>query len=380
MKARTSNRLWLACAVLLGVLVLNGPATPQETRERGLETVQGNALSLAFSQDGSRLVTGGMDRTIRLWDAKGSLLATLPRQKWIIRGVAFSPNGQMVASIDDGKQICLWDVATQKLLTTLHETNDSFLSIAFSSDGKLLASGSANTHGISRHTEKLEWSGEVKLWNVQTGELKRTLNVHSGEVMGVSFAPDGQLVASAGPAVHLWNAQSGQLVKVFKPERGTVYALAFAPDGKTLVGAGAYGWTDPATGKISPRGHIKVWDIETGALVRTIEEHTGGFRCVAISPDGRIIASGSRGPARPFPGGRTKAISELRLWDLPTGKLRSTVEGGEQDGSEIRSLAFSPTPKILAVADEQTVSLLDPDAPELKQVLLKTELRPFSQN
>jgi WD40 repeat protein len=153
--------------------------------------------------------------------------------------------------------------------------------------------------------------------------------------------------------------------------------MAFTPDGKVLVGAGNYGVKDPVSGRIRPRGQISIWDMNTGRLLRTMTGHTSGIRCVAITDDGKMIASGSSGPVKPYRGG-TKVVTELRMWDLQTGRLLSTFAGGLDDGYDILSLDFVPNAKTLAVADDKAVFLFDPQAPQQKRVLLETVLRLFS--
>lgn len=346
-----------------------------QTEAIDLETVQGHVLSLEFSPNGKYLVAGGMDRTIRLWDvSKGSLLATLPRQKTIIRGVAFAPDGQVVASIADGGTISLWDIFAGRLMKSFQETDVGLLRIAFSPNGNLLASAVTDARESAD-----KWTGHVKLWNITNGQLERTLKVDDGQVSAVAFTPDGEMIAGGGRVVHLWNVKTGKLQKLLKPnQKSLFYAIAFTPDGKVLVAAGNYGVKDPVTGRNRPRGQISIWNTNTGRLLRTITGHTNGIRCVAITDDGKMIASGSSGGwIRTDSPGR-KLVTELRMWDLQTGRLLSTFEGGQDDGFDILSLDFVPNAKTLAVADDKAVFLFDPEAPQQKRVLLKTVLRPFS--
>jgi nitrous oxidase accessory protein NosD len=186
---------------------------------------------------------------------------------WVY-SVAFSPDGKLLASGSRDWTIKLWDVASGSLVRTLSGHTGAVNSVAFSPDGKLLASGSR------------DWT--IKLWDVASGSLVRTLTGHSESVTSVAFSPDGRLLASGSGdrTIKLWEVASGREVRTLSGHTDWVYSVAFSPDGRLL----ASGSNDDT---------IKLWEVATGSEVRTLTGHTDWVYSVAFSPDGKLLASGS---------------------------------------------------------------------------------------
>jgi serine/threonine protein kinase len=203
--------------------------------------------AVAFSNDGDILASGG-DETIRLWYVNPGherpslrLLERLERNplkghREEVTSVAFSSNGQTLASGSADKTIKLWNVNTGEDLQTLKGHMKGVTSVAFSSDGQTLASGSQDK--------------TVKLWNVKTGQLRATLQGHTGGVTSVAFSSDGQTLASGShdKTVTLWNVKTGQLRATLQGHREGVNSVAFSSNGQTLASGG--------------KGGILLWDIE----------------------------------------------------------------------------------------------------------------------
>jgi WD40 repeat protein len=158
-----------------------------------------------------------------------------------VQSVAFSPNGQLIASGSYDNTIRLWNPATGFLYRLLEGHLGLVSSITFSLDGQLLASGSYDT--------------TVRVWDPKTGALKYTLEGHSGWVQSVAFSPDGQLIASGSydNTIRLWNPATGFLYRLLEGHLGLVSSITFSLDSQ-LLASGSYDMT------------VRVWNLKTGAV------------------------------------------------------------------------------------------------------------------
>jgi WD40 repeat protein/serine/threonine protein kinase len=283
----------------------------------------GGANDVAFSPDGKHLASAGLrDLTVKVWDAQtGQELLSLKGHTDEVQGVVFSPDGRRLASTSSDKTVKVWDTQTGQVLFSLWKGN--VCNVAFSPDGKRLASGFGDVLGA------------VKVWDAQTGKELLSLKGHSGGVSAVAFSPDGKRLASAGwwdNTVKVWEAQKDQ-------EKLTLQAagdggVAFSPDGRRL-----------ATG--SDDNTVKVWDVATGQKTLTLEGHTAPVFSVAFSPDGKRLASGGGGHRHPGGGWgqREKDRAEVKVWDVQTGRELLTLQ---VSAGLTGSVAFSPDGKRLA--------------------------------
>ena len=304
----------LASAGLDGAVRLWDPATGAELA--ALTGHTGAVATVAFSPDGRRLASAGLDGAVRLWDpATGAELAALTGHTGAVATVAFSPDGRRLASAGDDGAVRLWDPATGAELAALTGHADRVDAVAFSPDGRRLASA-----GRDR---------TVRLWDPATGAAQATLtghagpSGHAGPVAAVAFSPDGRRLASASwdRTVRLWDPATGAELAALTGHTGAVAAVAFSPDGRRLASAGA-------------DGAVRLWDPATGAAQATLTGHDGPVAAVAFSPDGRRLASAG-------------LDGTVRLWDPATGAAQATLTG---HADQVAAVAFSPDGRRLASA------------------------------
>ena len=188
--------------------------------------------AVTFSSNGQLLATAGVD--VKLWDVPTrEEIATLEHGRWVL-AVAFSPDGQFLATGDQIGQVNIWDVQRQRIVTQLEGDSTSVYTVKFSPDGKILASAGHD--------------GEIQLWKVENWEHLGKLNSNA-TAYTISFSPDSSTLASTGyGSVSLWGVDSGEKIATLAEHTGWVNAVAFSPDGSALISGG-----DDET--------LRIWDV-----------------------------------------------------------------------------------------------------------------------
>ncbi|MEW6491081.1 MAG: NB-ARC domain-containing protein [Cyanobacteriota bacterium] len=243
-----------------------------------------------------------------------------------ILSVTFSPDAKLLATGDINGDICLWQAADGKRCLNLKGHAGGVLSVAFSPDGQTLVSGS--------------YDHAVRLWDVRTGQCLNVLEGHTLWVWSVAFSPDSKMVASGGvdSTVRLWDVATGQCIQVLQEDSEAVLSVAFSP----AEGANLEALPLLASGSVDHK--VRLWDITTGRCLNVCQGHTRWVWSVAFSPDGKRLASGSEDHT-------------VCLWDIVTGECLKICQGHTK---WVWSVAFSPDGKILASGStDHTVKLWD---------------------
>ncbi len=317
-------------------------------------TMQHRVNSVAFSPDGTQIVSGGRNKTVIVWDtASGDEVRSLVGHNDLVSSVAFSPDGTRIVSGSWDKTLRIWDAASGDEIQTLSGNDSWVLSIGFSPDGKQIVSGSLN--------------GVLKIWDAATGDEIRTLREDGESLISVAFSPDGkQIVAgSSDGTVSTWDPEVGvglitnerrraknhrrrgqpggpTFIWRLKPRNRThlgheraITSLAISPDG-ALIASGSEDMT------------VRFWAVEGRDVVQAIRAHESGGTTVAFNAEGtRVFSVGSD--------------DTFKVWDAATGDAVQSYPGA---GLKPEVMAFSPDGgRIVSANSDGTLTVWDTKNP-----------------
>ncbi len=273
--------------------------------------------SVAYSPDGKTLAAVGESfdgDTILLLNAEtGEVKTSLEGHERLVRSAAFSPDGKTLVSGGGwmDRTIRVWDVETGALLKTLNIRSGDYV-VTFSPDGKTLVSG--------------DHRGEIRFWDVETWTQTATHSLR-GDANCLAYSPDGERLAAGADssrAVHIFDGKTFELVQTLRGHRDMITSIAYSPDGKILASGGN-------------EGQITLWNAYTGKRLKKLKGHESGVMSLSFSPDSKTLVSGG--------GDKT-----IRLWDVQTRELIKTI----QDPEGSRSVAYSPDGTTIASGSLRT--------------------------
>ena len=279
----------------------------------------GGIVQIAYSPDGEFLATGDTHGRIQIWQIKDcQLYATfLGHRNWVW-SLAWSPNSKIIASGGEDNQVKFWEIKAGNCFEILPVQSNFIWFLRFSPDGNQIAIAISEA--------------EVILWNIHSNELKR-FTEHTADVHCVSFSRDGKYLASASHdhTIKLWDITSEHSLKTFEGHSSLVYGVEISHDGKTLVSS-------------SQDKSIKLWDISSGECQTTYTGHEYAVFAVLFTPDGQKIVSSS-------------VDKTIRLWDINSKKCLKVCYGHSE---MIGSIDISPDGKTFASGSfDQTVRFWD---------------------
>ena len=341
--------------------------------------------AVAFSPDGAQIAAALADASVGVWDiAAGDQIHRLSGHESVVSDVEFSADGGTLASSSADTTVRLWDAASGEALHTLQAHIDYVIKLSFSPDGARLASASAAI-GIAT-SDRTEANNTVQIWDVASGEKLLTIPPEGpGYYRDVEFSPDGRTVAAStwnsalGGNVRIFDAQTGAQVQRIYAHRENIPNIEYSPDGKSLATAATDAsikiWNvdlavpvasyvdfglaiqdieyTPAgdymmvalggehhfpDGSDNPAGSAAIlWDLKNRAQSHLYSGHSDWSWAADISPDGRLIASGS-GPLR-FPASIEDLDATVRVWDAESGEELLVLQGHE---NTVDSVKFMP--------------------------------------
>nr|MDZ8020466.1 hypothetical protein [Nostoc sp. SerVER01] len=295
---------------------------------------------VAFSPDGNFIASGSSDSTVCLWNIIGNPTAQfLCGHEQEVNCVAFSPDSKFIVSGSIDGILCLWDLQANLITQRWQGHEEGIISVTFSSNGD----GCANPSGV--RIVSVDFDGTVCLWDLEGNAITQPWRGHKEGVISVTFSPNsdgcanpsGVRIISVGfdGTVCLWDLEGNAITQAWRGHEAKIICVAFSPDRKFIVSG-------------SSDSTVRLWDIQGNPIGQPWRGHEGHVNSVAFSPDGKFIVSGS-------------CDRTIRLWDIDGNPITQPWRGHQ---GQVNSLAFSPNGKLIISGGDKTLHLW-----ELHQIL-----------
>ena len=296
---------------------------------------------IAFTPDGSQLVTAAEDKLVRVWDWKSGKTVRIirgnvgPGTEGQIYGMALSPNGRWLAtggwmSIpgQPGHMARLYDFSTGKLVTLLKGHTNIVNNLAFSPDSRKLISGGSDYQAI--------------IWDLDNLRLQHRLVGHTDIIHAVAFTPDGAraVTGSNDTTLRLWNVSDGKMIAEMRGHKGKIWNAIGIRQSDGMIASGDH------------EGEIRLWDGRTGAFIKTLAQHDNSVGHVSFTKDGRYLVAGAGYQAR-------RGSYSVRVWEVATGKETVTYS---RHGDLVLTAATTPNGQLVATGGggKYEIELWDP--------------------
>lgn len=271
----------------------------------------GRVRALAFAPDGRTLASAGADNALRLWEpASGRAIGPTPDEGGAVMGMSVSPDGKMLALVQMPGHLRLWDVTTGKELPAASNLPERVTAAVFTPKGRTLIEASE--------------AGNLHLWEGGKGEKPQKMRNIQAPIRLLAAANDGATLAWCGNdlRVILWDAQAGKEIQQFRPQGNRITELRFSPTGDMLLVAGSTG--------------VRLFGLHERPSERDLAVPGGGVHALAVSPDGRMAATGGHDGA-------------VRLWEIASVKQRRAMFA---DKASVHAAAFSTDGTVLATGSK----------------------------
>lgn len=286
-------------------------------------------ITIALHRDSIHLAAAFVGDVVEIWDwQRSEICYTLPTLSYIA-DLAFSPDGKLLVSVGDEREINVWSTDDFELRHTLKGHEGKTLAVAFNAQSDLFATGGED--------------GQIFLWDATTMQLQQVMPGHAGFVLALSFSAYGDYLASgsADQTVRTWELRTGKTQRIFRGHYGWVKTVVFSPNTHRLI-TGGYDQT------------IRVWETQSGQLLHAIKGHLKRVDFLRFSADGQLLAASS-------------LDGSIYIWDVASARLRYLLHGPQ---AATRSLVFSRNGELLATAsDDHGVRLWDTRSGRLKRIL-----------